>query len=152
MQLTSTAFEAGETIPARFTCEGEDISPPLTWNDVPSGTQSLALICDDPDSSNGVWSHWVLYNIPANQSELIEGIKPIGQLPEGGLQGRNDFGEIGYGGPCPTIGETHRYYWRLYALDAPCDLGPGATRAQLIDWMQDHKLGTSELMARFNRR
>ena len=152
MQLTSTAFEAGETIPTRFTCEGEDISPPLTWNDIPSGTQSLALICDDPDSSNGIWSHWVLYNIPADQSDLQEGIKPIGQLPEGGLQGRNDFGEIGYGGPCPTIGETHRYYWRLYALDAPCDLGPGATRAQLIDWIQDHKLDTSELMARFNRR
>lgn len=151
MQLTSTAFKAGETIPVRFTCEGQDISPPLAWIGVPQGTQSLALICDDPDSSNKPWSHWVLYNIPADQRELTEGIEPIGQLPEGGLQGRNDFGEIGYGGPCPSIGETHRYYWRLYALDTPCDLGPGATRAQLIDWMQGHKLDTSDLMARFTR-
>jgi Raf kinase inhibitor-like YbhB/YbcL family protein len=151
MKLRSTAFEAGETIPEQFTCEGKDISPPLMWNDVPQGTQSLVLICDDPDSSNKVWSHWVLYNIPADQRQLMEGIEPVGELPGGMVQGRNDFGQFGYGGPCPTIGETHRYYWRLYALDVPCDLGPGATRAQIFDWMEGHKLDSSELMARFAR-
>ena len=151
MNLRSTAFEAGETIPERFTCEGKDISPPLMWNEVPQGTQSLVLICDDPDSSNKVWSHWVLYNIPADQKQLMEGIEPIGHLPDGMVQGRNDFGNFGYGGPCPTLGETHRYYWRLYALDVPCDLGPGATRTQIFDWMEGHKLDSSELMVRFTR-
>jgi Raf kinase inhibitor-like YbhB/YbcL family protein len=151
MQLKSSAFEPGGTIPERYSCDGQNVSPPLTWDDVPQEAQSLAVICDDPDSSGGVWSHWVIYNIPVDKRELVEGIELSGQLPWGGIQGRNDFGKIGYGGSCPALQETHRYYWRLYALDAPCDLGERATRAQIFDWMKDQKLASSEWMAHLAR-
>ncbi|MFZ6030139.1 MAG: YbhB/YbcL family Raf kinase inhibitor-like protein [Chloroflexota bacterium] len=151
MKLTSTAFEAGGAIPPRYTCQGEDLSPPLDWNTVPDGTKSLVLICDDPDAPNGPFSHWVLYDIPPEQLGLAEGIPPKGRLDFGGAQGRNDFGTVGYGGPCPPIGETHRYYWRLYALDAPCELLQGATRAQVFDWIHDHLLEQTELVGTFTR-
>jgi Raf kinase inhibitor-like YbhB/YbcL family protein len=98
-----------------------------------------------------MWSHWVLYDIPPDRQELSEGLEPEGRFSWGGVQGRNDFGDVGYGGPCPPVGETHRYFWRLYALDAPCALGAGATRAQLLDWAHDHTLGVAELMGQFAR-
>ncbi|MGD8465479.1 MAG: YbhB/YbcL family Raf kinase inhibitor-like protein [Anaerolineae bacterium] len=151
MELMSSAFDSGDSIPDKYTCLGENISPPLVWRTVPKGTKSLALVCDDPDAQNGMWSHWVLYDIPADRQELPEGLEPKGRFPWGGVQGRNDFGGVGYGGPCPPMGETHRYFWRLYALDAPCALGAGATRAQLLDWAHDHTLGVAELMGRFAR-
>ena len=151
MNLTSKAFEAGEMIPIKYTCQGENVSPPLEWTKVPKEAKSLALICDDPDASSsfGPFSHWVVYDIPADRSQLEEGIERDGRLPEGGLQGRNDFGNIGYGGPCPPRGETHRYYWRLFALDEPCELGPGATRQQVLDWAINHTIEQSELVAQF---
>ena len=151
MDLITNAFDAGETIPNKFTCQGENVSPPLVWKSVPTEAKSLALICDDPDSPGGIWSHWVLYDIPPEREELPEDVPTEGRLSWGGAQGRNDFGDIGYGGPCPPKGTTHRYYWRLYALDAPCELSPGATREQLLDWIESHTLDESELMGRFTR-
>ena len=151
MDLTSNAFDAGGTIPARYTCDGENHSPDLAWSSVPPEAQSLVLIFDDPDSPNGPWSHWVLYNIPPDQGALSEGVQHGGQLPWGGVQGRNDFGDVGYGGPCPSHGSTHRYFFRLYALGEKLDLTPGATRAQIMDRIHDQVLDSTELMARYTR-
>mgnify|MGYP006302997365 CR=1 FL=1 len=150
-KLTSTAFDAGESIPLKHTCEGQDVSPPLAWEGAPSEAEELVLICDDPDAPNGTWSHWVLYHIPAGQSSLPEGVPAMAELPWGGVQGRNNFGNIGYGGPCPPRGSTHRYYFRLYALDQALDMPSGATRQQVLDRMEGHILGKTELMGRFTR-
>ena len=152
LELTSTAFKAGERIPSRYTCEGEDVSPPLAWRGVPAGAQSLVLICDDPDSSNGPWSHWVLYHIPADKKDLEEDVSPDARLPWGGAQGRNDFGNSGYGGHCPSPpGSTHHYYFRLYALDEDLGLPPGATRQQMLDRIKGHVLDETELMGIYSR-
>jgi Raf kinase inhibitor-like YbhB/YbcL family protein len=152
IELTSNAFDAGETIPVRYTCDGDDISPPLHWRTIPDEAQSLVLICDDPDSSNGPWAHWVLYDIPPELVELPEGVPRGGRLSWGGTQGRNTSGDVGYGGPCPPRGPAHHYYFRLYALDEPLDLPPGATRQQVIDRMQGHILDRTELMGLYARR
>jgi hypothetical protein len=108
LQISSAAFSAGETIPKKFTCDGPDVSPKLTWNDSPANTQSFALIMDDPDAPAGTWVHWVLYDLPADTKELSEGVAKQEQLPSGARQGRNDFGKVGYGGPCPPPGKPHR--------------------------------------------
>lgn len=153
MTLTSPAFDTGESIPIKHTCDGDDLSPPLAWHGVPAGTKSLALICDDPDAPRGTWSHWVLYDIPPDRAELPEGVPPDGALGWGGLQGRNDFGRIGYGGPCPPRGPAHRYFFRLAALDgAPGELGPGLTRQQVLDYVERHRIDQAELMGRYQRR
>lgn len=149
MELMSSAFDAGDTIPVEYTRLGENISPPLEWRSIPEGAQSLALVCDGPDAPNGMWSHWVLYDIPPDRKELPAGLDAEGRFSWGSKQGRNDFGDTGYGGPCPPASETHRYFWRLYALDSPCTLGAGATRAQVLDWAHDHTLDAAELMGRF---
>jgi Raf kinase inhibitor-like YbhB/YbcL family protein len=107
-QIATTAFSAGETIPKKFTCDGPDVSPQLSWKEAPAGTQSFALIMDDPDAPVGTWVHWVLYNVPANITELQEGVEKQEQLASGALQGRNDFHKTGYGGPCPPPGKPHR--------------------------------------------
>ncbi len=151
LDLTSKAFEAGGTIPDKYTCEGQNVSPPLTWRGASPETESLVLICDDPDAPRGTWSHWVLYHIPAERDELAEGVSPQAQPSWGGLQGRNDFGDVGYGGPCPPRGETHRYYFRLYALDVQPDLPQGANRQQVLDQIDPHILERTELMARYGR-
>jgi len=137
-------------IPRRYTCDGEDVSPPLEWNDVPEGTKSLALICDDPDSKAGIWVHWVIFNIPAAVRELPEDVPPERTLPDGSRQGLNDFNRIGYGGPCPAVG-THRYFFKLYALDKTLDLEPGATKAQVEEAMRGHILGECRLVGRYVR-
>lgn len=147
--LTSSAFASGGIIPPRYTCDGEDVSPPLTWRNVPEGTKSLTLIFDDPDAPNGPRSHWVLYNIPAGMTHLRENVPPEPILPWGGMQGRNDSGEIGYEGPCPPAGSMHGYYFRLYALDQQLALTPGAVRAQVLDAIQDHILLATELLGRY---
>ena len=116
-QMTTTAFSSGGTIPKNYTCDGPDLSPPLTWKDAPAGTQSFALIADDPDAPAGTWVHWVVYNVPSTAKELPEGVQKTEKLPDGTLQGRNDFRKIGYGGPCPPPGKPHRYFFKLYALD-----------------------------------
>lgn len=151
LALKSSAFLEGETIPATYTCDGADVSPPLQWVDVPIETQSLALLCDDPDSARNPWSHWVLYDLPDGTRKLPEGYPPGPEPEPGGKQGRNDFGDAAYGGPCPGGGATHHYYFRLYALDERLDLPPGATRAQLLDRMQGHILAETELMGLYAR-
>ncbi len=150
--LSSDAFLNGDLIPIRHTCEGRDLSPPLTWGDPPGGTQSFALVCEDPDAPRGIWVHWVLYNLPAQVRGLPQGVEPDPELADGSRQGRNDFGRLGYGGPCPPPGRgPHRYYFRLYALDTLLTLPPGATRADLLAAMDGHVLATAELMGRFER-
>ena len=151
MKLTSTAFGEGGMIPAQYTCNGPDISPPLNWEDVPEQTKSLALIADDPDAPVGTWVHWVLYNLPADTHELQEDLPKTKVLPNGAMQGTNDFRKIGYGGPCPP-GGTHRYFFKLYALDELVDLNPGARKKDLLDAMKGHILAECQLMGKFSRR
>ncbi|HYL84811.1 MAG TPA: YbhB/YbcL family Raf kinase inhibitor-like protein [Candidatus Angelobacter sp.] len=150
-RLASPSFAAGEMIPKKFTCDGPDVSPELTWNDPPSNTQSFALIMDDPDAPAGTWVHWVLFELPAETRELSEGVSRQEQLADGARQGRNDFGKIGYGGPCPPPGKPHRYFFKLYALDAKLGLKAGATKADLEKAMKGHILGQTELIGRYGR-
>jgi Raf kinase inhibitor-like YbhB/YbcL family protein len=152
IELTSPAFDEGSPIPVRHTCQGEDLSPALRWTGIPEGTKSLALICDDPDAPRGTWVHWVLYGIPAGTTELPEGVPASETLASGARQGVTDFGRVGYGGPCPPPGPAHRYFFRLYALDAETRLPPGATKAQLLREMEGHVLADGQLMGRYQRR
>ena len=151
LQISSAAFSAGETIPKKFTCDGPDVSPQLKWNEPPAHTQSLALIMDDPDAPAGTWVHWVLHDLPANTRELPEGIAKQEQLSSGARQGRNDFGKIGYGGPCPPPGKPHRYFFKLYALDAKLNLKAGATKADVERAMKSHILAQAELIGKYGR-
>jgi len=151
VQLTSLAFEPGSDIPAQFTCDGSNVSPALAWSSPPEGTQCFALIMDDPDAPGRTWVHWVLYDLPATERELPEGVPPREMLPSGGRQGRNDFRRTGYGGPCPPPGPAHRYYFRLYALDVRPRVKAGATWEQLDRSMSGHILAHAELMGRYRR-
>lgn len=150
-QLTSTAFSQGQTIPTKYTGDGSDTSPPLAWSGQPDETVSLALICEDPDAPRGIWTHWVLFDLPPSTTELAEGISTHPQLVDGALQGKNDFGDIGYGGPAPPPGKPHRYFFRLYALDIRLELEAGATRQQLLNAMTGHVLAETELMGTYKR-
>lgn len=150
IELTSPAFEDGGTIPKQYTRDGPDVSPPLTWTPVPKGTKSLALICDDPDAPMGTWVHWVIFNLPSDIGELPENVPALRALASRAKQGTNDFGRIGYGGPCPPSG-THRYYFKLYALDTELNLEAGATKAELLDAVDGHVLGEGRLMGRYSR-
>ncbi len=150
MELTSPAFTPGGAIPSKYTCEGEDISVPLEWTGVPENAQSLALVSDDPDAPGHGWVHWVLYDLPADIQGLPEGIAKTADGPEGSQQGMTDFGRVGYGGPCPPSG-THRYFFRLYALDRPTGLGPGANKEQLLGAIQGHVLAQAELMGMYKK-
>jgi len=151
LQISSTAFSTGVTIPKKFTCDGPDVSPQLKWNDPPATTQGFALIMDDPDAPVGTWVHWVLYDLPANTRELTEGVAKQEQLASGARQGRNDFGKIGYGGPCPPPGKPHRYFFKLYALDAKLNLKAGASKADVEGAMKGRVLAQSELMGKYGR-
>ena len=151
LQISSTAFTAGEAIPRKFACDGPDVSPQLKWNDPPANTQAFALIMDDPDAPSGTWVHWVLYDLPANARELSEGVAKQEQLSSGARQGRNDFGKIGYGGPCPPPGKPHRYFFKLYALDAKLGLKAGATKADVERAMKGHILAQGELVGKYGR-
>ena len=144
MSLTSPAFNNGEAIPTQYSCDGEDLSPDLDWFGIPQGTQSLALIMDDLDASVGIWVHWVLYNIPADKPGLRTGITGVG------LDGTNSWGSTGYGGPCPP-GGTHRYFFKLYALDTMLDLNPGSNKQALLAALEGHILAQAELMGTFTR-
>jgi Raf kinase inhibitor-like YbhB/YbcL family protein len=146
-ELASSAFANSEGIPAKYTCDGEDVSPPLQWNQPPEGVQSLALIMDDPDAPVGTWDHWLLFNIPADFRSLAEQAGP----PPGSVGGKNSWGRTGYGGPCPPRG-THRYFFRLYALDTSLDLPSGTDKAQLIEAMAGHILAQAELMGTYARK
>ena len=151
MEITSTAFQAGETIPTRYSCDGQDISPALSWSGVPERTQSFALILDDPDAPGGTFTHWVIFNIPAETLELEEAIPTSPQLPNGALQGRNSFGAIGYGGPCPPRGTLHHYHFVIYALGETLDLTAGASKAQVLNAMQGHILAQAEIIGTYQR-
>jgi Raf kinase inhibitor-like YbhB/YbcL family protein len=150
IKLKSSAFKEGGMIPSEYTCDGKNISPSLSWEGVPAGAKSIALICDDPDAPMGTWVHWVIYNLPATIKELPSNIPPTKTLENGARQGINDFRKIGYGGPCPP-GGTHRYYFKIYALDTQLDLEPGVTKAQLLKAMEGHILAQGQLMGKYKR-
>jgi Raf kinase inhibitor-like YbhB/YbcL family protein len=151
IEVTSTAFQQGKPIPKQHTGDGTDRSPPLRWSEPPAETKSIALICDDPDAPRGTWVHWVLFNLPPQTRELAEGVPTTASLPSGAKQGKNDFGNLGYGGPAPPKGKPHRYFFKLYALAATQDLAPGATKAQLEDAMKGHILAEGQLMGTYQR-
>ena len=150
IKLTSAAFNEGQPIPRTYTCDGVNVSPPLEWSGVPKTAKTLAVICDDPDASPDTWVHWVLYNLPANNIGLVESMPATEKLLAGGFQGTNDFKKIGYGGPCPPSG-THRYYFKIYALDGELPLEAGATKAELLKAMEGHILLQGQLMGTYRR-
>ncbi len=150
--LISGAFAGGAAIPARHSCEGENVSPPLEWTGVPVGTRSFALVCEDPDAPRGTWVHWVLWNLPADAVELGAGVPRKPELPSGARQGINDSGDIGYGGPCPPPGKPHRYYFHLHALDSSLNLPPGVNRSDLDAAMEGHVLASATIMGIYERR
>jgi len=149
--VSSTAFREGEKIPVNYTCDGQDVSPELTWSESPEQTEVFALIVDDPDAPGGVFTHWVLFNIPKDTHRFGEGIPIQEQLENGAFQGRNGFGGIGYGGPCPPQGSVHRYQFTLYALDQRLNLKAGASKKQVIDAMQGHILAQGQLTGTYQR-
>lgn len=150
-KLTSSAFDDQGTIPTIYTCDGRDISPPLSWSDAPGGAQGYALIVEDPDAPHGTFDHWIVYNMPGTETGLREAMPSSDRLENGALQGRNSFGNIGYGGPCPP-GGTHRYFFRLFALDAAIlDIPTEATKERLIEAMRPHVLAEAQLMGRYTR-
>lgn len=150
IKIKSPAFVPGGKIPGKYTCDGMDISPPLAWTSGPGGTKTFALICDDPDAPMGTWVHWVLFNLPADIIELRENVLPERGLESGAKQGMNGFRKIGYGGPCPP-GGTHRYFFKLYALDTEINLEAGATKSELLKAMEGHILAEGQLMGRYER-
>ncbi len=143
--ITSPAFREGETIPVEYTCNGQNSSPPLAWSGLPTDTQELALIVDDPDAPAGTWVHWVLYNLPASTNELPASVQNLG------VEGTNSSRKTGYSGPCPPPGKPHRYYFKFYALDTNLGLEPGATKAELEEAIRDHILAEGQLMGTFSR-
>lgn len=150
--LESDGFRAEGDIPITYTCDGRDLSPPLRWQNAPQGTQSFALISDDPDAPMGTWVHWVLYDIPTTTQALPEGVSTSEKLSDGAKQGITDFGRPVYGGPCPPPGKPHRYYFKLYALDAVLNLPQKQTKATLLGAMKGHILGEAQLMGRYQRK
>ena len=153
MTITSVAFGEGETIPAKYTGDGEDISPPLSWANLPSKSVSLALVCDDPDAPAGTWDHWVLYNIPATTDQADEGISSTktGRKPTMWSEGLNSWGNIGYQGPKPPPGTAHHYVFTLYALDTALDLKPGLTKESLLNSIKPHTLASARLIGIYQR-
>ena len=151
--VTSTAFKEGAGIPVKHTCDGADVSPPLAWSGAPAGAGAFALIADDPDAPAGTWVHWVLYDLPGTASQLPESVAKT-EVPSelgGATQGKNDFRRTGYGGPCPPPGPAHRYFFKLYALDTPLRLKPGAAKQDLEAAMKGHILATAQLMGSYAR-
>jgi len=151
IELTSTAFRQGETIPREYTGDGRNVSPPIQWGDTPAHTKSFALICEDPDAPRGTFTHWVLFNMPAECRELSAGVPQEAALPNGTIQGTNDFGKVGYGGPAPPKGKPHRYFFKLYALDRRLEPSAGATSKQLLVAMKEHVLAEGQFMGTYGR-
>lgn len=149
--LSSTAFANGGTIPGKYTCDGADRSPALRWSDAPPGTQSFALIADDPDAPRGTFTHWIIWDIPATENTLPEDLPKVAEAGNGARQGTSDFHRVGYGGPCPPPGKAHRYFFKLYALDAKLGLKAGAGRNELEGAMQQHILSKTEWMGSYGR-
>src|ERR1700730_1724220 len=149
--ISSTSFSNSSDIPKKFTCDGADVSPEFSWTDPPPGTQSFALIADDPDAPSGTWTHWVLFDLPATTTSLAEAVSKVDQLPGGERQGRNDFRKIGYNGPCPPPGKPHRYVFKLYSLSSKLNLKPGASKQELEQAMEGLTLGSAEWMGTYRR-
>jgi Raf kinase inhibitor-like YbhB/YbcL family protein len=152
IKITSSAFADEQPIPSKYTCDGENLSPPLKWDQIPETAKSLALICDDPDAPSRTWVHWVVYDLPATTRELPEAVPAKEEVAAGAKQGRNDFKRLGYGGPCPPAGDAHRYYFKLYALDTELNLGAGATKGDVEKAMQGHILAEGKLMGKYKRK
>ncbi len=150
LNIKSSAFEEGALIPEKYTCDGEDVSPPLSWTQPPKETKSMVLICDDPDAPMGTWVHWVLFGLSPDTLELAEGVSHEKEVLGGVKQGLNDFRRYGYGGPCPP-GGTHRYFFKLYAVDTQVDLNAGATKNEILNAIKGHVLAEGELMGRYSR-
>lgn len=150
LTVTSPVVRPGMAMPEKYTCDGANVSPPFQWKGVPAAAKSVAVIVDDPDAPGKTWVHWVLFNWPVGDTSLAENIPQRDKLPNGAVQGRNDFGHAGYGGPCPPKG-THRYFFRVYALDCQLDLTPAATRADVDQAMAGHVVASGELMATYQR-
>jgi Raf kinase inhibitor-like YbhB/YbcL family protein len=151
IRLTSAAFADGQPIPVKYTADALDISPPLAWTNAPAGTKSFVLIADDPDAPAGTWVHWVIYDLPPTANTLAEDQFKLAQFKNGAKQGLNDFKKIGYNGPAPPPGKAHRYYFKLYALNAMTGLPPGATKAALLKAMDGHLLGEGQWMGTYQR-
>jgi Raf kinase inhibitor-like YbhB/YbcL family protein len=149
--LISSAFQAGADIPRKYSCEAEDVSPPLRWENAPAGTKAFTLIADDPDAPGGTWVHWVIYDLPPETKELTEAMAKTETLANGAKQGVNDFRKIGYSGPCPPPGSAHRYFFKVYALEAPTHLKPRATKREVLEAIKGHMLGEGELLGRYKR-
>ena len=151
MELTSSAFARGAEIPRKYTGEGEDVSPPLSWSGAPGVTRSYALLCEDPDAPGGTFVHWTLYDLPPDSTGLPEAVPENERLSGGGAQGRNSFGRLGWAGPCPPAGPSHRYVFTLYALDAPLGLKPGATADEARKRLESRVLESAELTGRYRK-
>ena len=151
LQLTSSSFEADSALPAKYTCDGSSVSPALAWNEPPAGTQSFALVVDDPDVPTKTAVHWLIYDLPPATRALPEGVPTKAKLPDGSRQGKNVTGKIGYNGPCPQPGDAHHYFFKLYALDYQTGLKPKATSADVEKAIKGHILAQAELIARFKR-
>ena len=150
IKLTSTAFKEGEPVPPQYTCDGVNVSPSLEWSGVPKSAKTLVIFADDPDAPAGTWVHWVLYNLPADNIGMVENLPATDELRAGGFQGKNDFGKIGYGGPCPPS-ETHRYFFKIYALDSELPLKAGATKAEVEKAMEGHVVTQGQLMGMYQK-
>ena len=150
MRIESSSFGQGQPIPEKYTCDGEDASPDLRWSGIPPATKSFALIADDPDAPAGTWVHWVIYNIPAGSHELAAGMSKAATT-SAGVQGVNDFRQIGYGGPCPPPGKPHRYLFKLYALDTQLSLKARATKQDIEAAIEGHIVASAELMGTYKR-
>lgn len=151
LTISSSAFSNGGTIAKKFTCDGPDVSPPLTWTEPPPATKSFALLVDDPDAPVGNWSHWAMWNLPVSSRGLPEAVSKEVSLPDGTEQGKNDFGKTGYNGPCPPPGKPHRYYFKLFALDTRLDLKVGSRKKELETAMKAHIVAQSEWMGTYGR-
>ena len=147
-KVTSVAFKEGQPIPRQYTCSGVNVSPPLEWGTAPKPARTIAIIADDPDAPGGTWTHWVLYNLPAENIGLVENVPETETLRAGGFQGKNDFGKISYGGPCPPSG-THRYFFKIYAVDTELPLKAGATKAELEKALEGHVVAQGQLMGTY---
>lgn len=151
IKVTSAGFPANGTIPQKYTCDGEDLSPPLEWSGIPERTQSLALIADDPDAPAGTWVHWVIFNIPPSLAGLPEGVQSSPIVAGIGIQSQNDFRKTGYNGPCPPKGKPHRYFFKLYALNTVLELKSGSSKAELEKAMHGHILAQGQMMGNYGR-
>jgi Raf kinase inhibitor-like YbhB/YbcL family protein len=151
LALSSGAFDNGGPIPRKFTCDGEDVSPDLSWSGAPDGTDTFALIVDDPDAPGRTFTHWVVYNVPAAMSGIDEGMSAFDIVKAGASQGKNDFGQAGYGGPCPPRGKPHHYHFRLYALDSVLDIPSGVSKGAVLAALKGHVLADTEIVGLYQR-